>query len=638
MSSYLATQLPNRDGLIVCFDTEASGLFVDEGARVSIVSVAWMDDDDQVESRVFPFDQGVLDKPNTGKVTASLFDEAPNLGIDEWRYLAEWLQHQQLTAHNIKYDLHIMRAGHRVWGEGVDLSNQIRWCTLVTNPICFPTQSPALKKTAKRLWGEDEGEPERRLRKWLNKNKVKDRFGKLQVRYDLAPWDLIGPYASLDANQGIRLYWHQMQMIEQGEVPESFALLDRQVDLALCLYRMECRGVGFAKEECMAAANQLRIERDKLRKHLVQTWGRDPTPEAARWWFFSKQAAEPIAVTDGGKPSVDQETVSELVMRGVPEAAEYEKLAAFNSALTKWYEGWPALCGPDGRLRPNYHQTKEEGAFESKSRGTVSGRLSVERIQLQAIPHNFRLPQGVPGVRSFFRARPGYDLWEIDISQAEVRVGCWASRCEAMRQVLLAGDDVHGATAIRVFGADPADPGWDRLRTLAKRATFATIYGAGPATFRKTLKEQAGIVISLDEAQEYLADYGDAFPEFRRLYFRSIDQCKQIGYVTLVTGRRRWFSQQERTFRPSKAMNQKIQGNVAEAMNIIKIETEYEYPGYLLNEIHDSLMLELPQGEEGVALSRCISALMVEVLTSLFGGWDRDHPIPWKVDAKLWGR
>lgn len=634
-SDRMSTQLPDVDNLLVCFDTEASGLFVDEGARVSVVSLAWYDEHDEIERRVFPFDQGVLDKPNTGGLSAGLFDGAPNLGKDEWDDLCHWLLRQSLTAHNIKYDLHIMRAGHRVWGEGVDLSNRIKWCTLVTSGICFPTQSIALKSIAKGLWGEDEGEPERRLKKWLAKHKVKDRFGKSQPRYDLAPWDLIGPYASLDADQGIRLHQHQMAMIEQGEVAESFAILDRAVDLALCLFRMECRGVGFSRERCEAAAAELRRERDKLRRQLIQDWGREPTPDAARWWFFSKQACEIIEKTEGGKASVAQEIVGELVLRGIPGAHEYEQLAAYNSALTKWYDGWPALLGPDGRLRPNYHQTKEGGEYGS-GRGTISGRLSVERVQLQAIPHDFRLPQGVPSVRSMFEAKPGHELWEIDISQAEVRVGTHVAQCEPMRQILLAGDDVHGATAIRVFGATPGMPGWDRIRTLAKRATFANIYGAGPETFQRTLKEQAGIIISLAEAREYLQEYQSMFPEFRDLYFRSIQQVKAMGYITLVTGRRRWFSQHERITRPSKGMNQKIQGNVAEAMNIAKIEVEYEYPGCLLNEVHDSLMLELVQGDEGAAKARLIADLMLCVLEDLFPGWDCEHKIPWKVDTKKW--
>lgn len=631
MSSQITDQLPNTRGMVVAYDTETSGLFTDEGARLSVVTLAW-GDSDEPETRCFPFDQGVLDKTDAKGVQAGLFDAAPNLGIAEWDELVAWLLRQKLVAHNIKFDLHMMRAGHRLWGRGVDLSGRIVWDTLVANPIVFPGTSPALKPTAERLWGETERDDERRLRQWLRKHK--DARG--NPRYDLAPWDLIAPYATRDAHQCIRLYYRQKRMIEEGAVAEPYELIDREIDLAICLYRMETRGVGFDVEGCRAAAATLRQEHAVLRRKLRLEWGREPTPAGARWWFFKKCAAEPITYTDAKTPSVDQDAVRELAMQGIPGAAEYERYSNYASALSKWYDNWPDLCGADGRIRPSYHQTKE-GGVKGSGRGTVSGRLSVERVQLHAIPHDFRLPKNVPSIRSFFRANPGYELWEVDISQAEVRVATYCAHCEPMRQVLLSGDDVHGQTAQRVFGVTLDDPAWGKWRTLAKRLTFATLYGAGPRTFRRTLKEQANIVVPEAQAKEWLDEYRATFPQFRKLYRDQEWQVKRRGFVELETGRRRWFSPQERDFHPYKGMNQLIQANVAEAMKIAKVEVEYEYPGLLLNEVHDSLMLEVPAGAEGKAKVKLVADLMLTILEGLFGGWDADHPVPWKVDAKLWG-
>lgn len=632
MSTLVSGLLPHTTNLTVAFDTETSGLFVDEGARVSIVTLAWGEDGD-MQSRCFPFDHGVLDKPDVKGMQVSFFDDAPNLGIEEWDELIAWLSRQRLVAHNIKFDLMMLRAGHRVWGHGLDLSNRIKWCTLVTNPIFFPGQSPALKPTAARLWGEVERDAERNLARWLTRHK--DSRG--NPRYDLAPWDLVAPYATKDAEQCIRLHNHQMRLLAEGAVPEAYELFDREVDLAICLYRMECRGVGYDVEGCREAANQLRKERDALRRQLIQVWHREPTPAAARWWFFDKCKADPVTWSTGVKPvpSVDQEAVTELVRLNIPNAADYERLSGFNSALSKWYDNWPNLCGADGRLRPSYHQTKA-GGEKGKGRGAVSGRLSVERVQLQAIPHDFRLPDNVPSIRSFFRAKPGCDLWEVDISQAEVRVATWCAQCEPMRQVLMAGDDVHGATAQRVFGAVPGEDGWSRWRTLAKRLTFATLYSAGPRKFCATLREQAGIDVPERQAREWLDDYRGTFPQFVKLAKADEWRARKVGNIELVTGRRRWFSEQERQFNAYKAFNQRIQCNVAEAMKIIKVEVEYHYPDILLNEIHDSLMLEVPAGEEGAAVVNLVVALMEEWLIELFGGWDKEHRIPWKVDAKLW--
>ncbi len=632
MRSAISSQLPDRSNLLVAWDTEASGLFVDDGARVSVVTLAW-GDPESPETRCFPFDHGVLDKPDAAGFQAGMFDAAPNLGPEEWQELCDWLLRQRLIAHNVKYDLEIMLAGHRTWGRGVDLSRQVIWCTNVTSPIVFPGKPTALKTTAERLWGVKERETERKLQEWLRNPKHKVNK---QPRYDLAPWDLVAPYATKDAELCLRLYYYQQTMVNEGLIPEPYELLEREVDLALCLYRMECRGVGFDVKGCREAAAELRKVRDALHRQLALKWRREPTPAAARWWFFTHCGAEPSSTSEAGTPSVDQDAVSALVAKRVEDAAEYQQLAAYDSALSKWYENWPNLCGPDGRLRPNYHQVKAEGV-QGKGRGTISGRLSVERVQLQAIPHDFRLPKGVTSLRSFFQAKPGYDLWELDISQAEVRVGCHVSKSVPMWQVLTSGDDVHGQTAIRVFGVTPDDPEWAMWRTLAKRLTFATIYGAGPRTFRNTLREQAGIDVPESQAREWLDDYHSTFPEFKRLYRQQEAVVREHGYVSLATGRRRYFDDFERRFHPYKGMNQKIQANVAEAMKIVKIEVEYEYPGRLLNEIHDSLMLELVRGDEGAAEAKLVASLMEEHLTALFGGWDKDHPIPWKVDAKVWG-
>jgi len=386
----MTLDLPDVTNLTVGFDTEASGLFVDEGARVAIVSVAWYDDD-KIVSHAFPFDQGALDKLDAG-AGASLFDDAPNLDVEDWDTLCAWLNQQNLICFNAKYDLHIMRAGHRIWGRGIDLSNRVQWDGMVINPLVWPGNPVGLKATFERLFGEKELETQQALAKWLKKNKVHG-----VPRYDLAPWDLVGPYATDDAEKHLRLWSEQWRWINEGEVAEPYEVLDREIDLALCLYRMECRGVGFDVEASRAAASRITAGIEALRRHLVIEWRRAVTPAAARWYFYDKLGIKPEVFSDNNTPSVDKEAMAGLVARQIPLAKEYQQFAQWKRAVDMYYEGWPKLAGSDNRLRPSYHQTKAEGV-QGRGRGTISGRLSVERIQLQAIPHEYRheLPDGVP--------------------------------------------------------------------------------------------------------------------------------------------------------------------------------------------------------------------------------------------------
>src|SRR6185295_9947224 len=95
--------------------------------------------------------------------------------------------------------------------------------------------------------------------------------------------------------------------------------------------------------------------------------------------------------------------------------AEYRRLS---NAASMWYEGYANAIGQDGRLRTYFRQN-----------GTRSSRFSVERVNLQAIPQDYRLsdhsaldgiitPRGIIG-----NAVPeGWRLFELDLAQAELRV------------------------------------------------------------------------------------------------------------------------------------------------------------------------------------------------------------------------
>src|SRR5690625_7075201 len=97
------------------------------------------------------------------------------------------------------------------------------------------------------------------------------------------------------------------------------------------------------------------------------------------------------------------------------------------------------MVGDDGRLRGNVRQN-----------GTVSGRFSISRVQLQSIPHDFRLDgfevlEGIPTPRGMIGAgvQPGYKLWELDLANAELRVAAMMAKCTRMLDLIHQGKDLH---------------------------------------------------------------------------------------------------------------------------------------------------------------------------------------------------
>lgn len=642
---------PADDVTVMALDTETSGLYVDNDwpdgpeARASAVSLAWLDPlDGRVRSLAFPFDQGrVHGKAGRWLVSEGrweLIEEtklgdwvcAWNLGQYAWDSFIEWLRDHpaKMVMHNAKFDLHIMKAGLRRVNHGIDLQNKVIWDTQLASGLIWPLESSGLKPTAKRLWGDDEGE----ARMAVDNARKKNGVG-LTKRYDLVPWSILGPYAAKDAEQTIRLWKHQQRMITDGEIDTTIVkLIEGEITLAKLLYRMELKGIGFD-------AHGMRQDAEKMRKAVARIAGDLPwvakgegeaTITGAKQWFF-KDPNNILKQTPQGAPSLDAEVVRELANRGAEGAEEWQHLANMQSCLSKWYTAWPMKVGPDGRLRTNFRQGRTESDRPGqRTGGAISGRLSAERIQAQGVPQEWRIPDGIRGVKSFFRAATGHKLVEIDVSQAEVRVATWVSRCKGMANVLAEGTDVHGGVTRRMFGIEPDDKLWDEYRRIAKALTFGTLYGAGSETLRRTVQKETGKDFGRAKMEEFIAIYDNEFPEFRRTARaaerkadRSAGGC---GYVRLVNGRKRVLGWSEY---PRKAFNQIVQGGVAEAVKMWMLSVDYVCPGVLVNQVHDSLWLELHKKNDMHTVDHVIDIGM-DIFEHLFS--TPEIPIEFRFDVK----
>jgi DNA polymerase-1 len=605
--------LPDVTGLVVAVDTETSGLHVDDGATVSVVSVAWREEGTQprleagIVGFAFPFDQGrFAEKTGT---TASPFDEDINLDRDEWAHLMFWLSKQQLVFHNAKFDLHMLAEGTREWG-GVDLVAQTIWDTQITHQLFEPLLTSGLKPTCARLFGEHVAQEQHDVQTALRKQGTG-----LTKRYDLLDWSVVGPYATQDAMLTYRLAEWQWRRLETDD-QHLAVLADREVELMKVLYKMEKRGIGFDAKRAEKSADILRALKVELENELPFK----PTIPAAKAYYYGELGLIPSKVGASGSPSLDNETVTKLAKKDVPHAKTYLRWTEVKSALEKWYGNWGKLVGQDGRLRTNFRQTK-----------VVSGRLSVERVQLQAIPHDYQLKQlfgdGVEGVRAFFQPKGNHQLWEIDISQAEIRVATAVSNCVPMRERLMRGEDAHDATTMLVFGITKDSPDWEQYRSVGKRLTFGMLYGAGVRTTREQIKMHTGVDASEGEVRKWVDQYRSAFPEFVRAAKYADQAVQKRGYVKLISGRLRHWGLDEQSH---KAFNAVIQGGVAEAMKMAMVEVERQFPDLLLLQIHDSMVLEVPNKNAEQVVQQ-VRDVLVGVFESLFN-------IEFKADYKQWAK
>lgn len=632
-------------GTLVIVDTECSGLHPDDGATVSAVSVGWRGEAGELVARAFPFDQqrwaekgrwpggkvaGAKTAKKAGVGALELFsdddlaevEDDPNLGRAEWDELLDWLGRQKLAFHNAKYDLTMLRRGTRHF-PGRDFEEQFVWDTMLVCQPLWPGEGAGLKPTAARLWGTDTGDEQRALKPYLGP--------RTDPRYDLVPWDVMAPYAAKDAELTVRLQEEQHRAI-YGRTSRGLPRVEREGigiahRLTRVLYRVEGRGMPYDAAASRAAAQKVAAARVPVAAKLTELWGAEPTAKVAADWFYSHGAA---LVFDERKQSygkpVSIEYTRDWIKAGIPGATEWRQFVQLGQMNSMYYDGYAGFTGRDGRLRTDF-----------KLASVRSGRMSVGRVQLQAIPKMDKRTgvEGVPHPRELFFAGPGaipgYRAFNLDLSQAELRVATKLSGCRTMERMLEEGADIHSITTEAVFGltqesTDPKE--WKAYRDIAKRLTFGSIFQVGAKTFQATLKKLADIDWPLERCEDAVRGWRRTYPEFGRAYYGAMEFAAANRYVELVSGRKSWLNG-PRDY-PAAAWNRTVQASLADFVIQWLADVEEATRSYdgLVMTVHDSAVLYLPE-ELGPELSVEIAEKGAARATELFG-------ITMKIDHGLW--
>jgi DNA polymerase I-like protein with 3'-5' exonuclease and polymerase domains len=583
----------------------------------------------------------------------------PNLPAHEYVELVKWLDRRDfLVMHNSVHDMHVFDLGLRKgaggdpgvpergaawnpdtmpgqWEPGVEVCGSMMepspyptrlrrrriWCTMVTQKqLIDPLELAALKKTARRLWGEDETREEAELKAEL----ARQGTG-LTKRYDLLPYcGTIGKYAAKDTNLTLRLYEYQLGCAEEGAVPPKFwELHQTEMEFRTALYRMEQRGVYYNVEKSFAEGERMR----DLCADLAASMPFDPSKiiQAKKFFFGPVEEGglglEPTNRTDRTRqPQLDLPEVHRLVSLEIPWAKEYLRWTKMRNSDSKYYTGWAARTGKDGRIRTSFKQCKNDRERPGQPEGgTKSGRLAVGRWQCQAIPHGGLLPEGAFPVRKLIGVRPGWVQAEHDLATGEARVITVIANSTKMWDLLDQGLDLHGHNTTLLFGVGPDDPNFKHLRNGVKRGTFGIIYLGGLEVVKEQVEAAAGREMPMAAIAKMKADLFREYPEFRKMGEQAEAKVNRYrggpGYLAMLDGWRRWYALDEKT---SSAVNQVIQGNLARAMIYWMLEVERREPGCMLLQIHDSLVTEHPDTEEGRAQAQRVSDIGNEVFEKYF--------------------
>lgn len=211
-----------------------------------------------------------------------------------------------------------------------------------------------------------------------------------------------------------------------------------------------------------------------------------------------------------------------------------------------------------------------------------------------------------------------YDFYDLDIANAEMRVLCAYSRDEALINAFNTGKDLHCLTAAGISGIDygqiyanKEDKTTEeyRVRQIAKKVNFGTIFCMGAESLAKQLWAEMRIKVTVEEAQEYLNQFFVTYPLVSTYITNTQNMASTYGYTTTFTGRRRRFpiikynkSMRGRVSR--QAVNARIQSTSSDLVqsNIIELHKAIRpLGGRIILTVHDSIGFQVPKGTRGMA-------------------------------------
>jgi DNA polymerase-1 len=379
--------------------------------------------------------------------------------------------------------------------------------------------------------------------------------------------------------------WQRVQITERGLTD---LLRDVELPLVRVLRDMEKAGSKIDVERLREISSRVKAEADELEREIFDLTGEEFTlgsPKQLEEILFGKLG---LSRKRRGKTGYSTDArVLQAIRDEHPVIPKIERWRELTKLAQTYLDALPELLGPDHRLHTTFNQT-----------AATTGRLSSNNPNLQNIP--IRTPLGRE-IRACFVAEPGDLLVSADYSQVELRLLAHIAGEEVLKEIFRRGEDVHTATACRVFNVTPdqIDPG---MRSKSKMINYGIVYGLSAYGMADRLD------IPQEEADEFIQRYMAGFPAVGRFIEQTIEQGTEQGYVATLFGRRRQVPElRARRWDLRKqgerfAVNMVIQGTAADIMkvamvNCVRALTETGVQSRLILQIHDELLFEGPEAE-----------------------------------------
>ena len=531
------------------FDTETSGL---NAMEASLVGMSF-----SAEAHAGSY---VPVNPNTWPAIRDIFKpllEDPKLTI---------------VGQNLKYDGKIM-ARH-----GVDLTQATMEDTMVAHYLLEPDQPHGMDALAQAFLDYQ----------CIPITDLLGKKGKNQKSMaDIPPAEVVN-YACEDADITLQLADVLIPKLEE----EGLAALFRDVEMPLLsvLMDMELEGVALDTAHLAQFSDTLAQELDALQRsiqgHAGVPFNVDSPKQLGDVLFEHLEIPAKVKKTKTGQYPTSEAVLSKLKDKHpiVGEVLEYRKLKKLRST---YVEPLPSLLHSEtGRVHTTYMQVV-----------AATGRLSSKDPNLQNIP--IRTAQGREIRKAFVPRSANHVLVAADYSQVELRIAAAMSEEQGLIEAFQKGEDIHAATAAKVFGV-PLDDVSREQRSQAKAVNFGILYGQGAFG----LAENLGI--SRKEAKAIIEAYHSQFSGLEAFTQTCVAQAREAGYASTLLGRRRPLPDIHsnnavvRAFAERNAVNTPIQGSAADIIKVAMIEVAREMKGMeskLIMQVHDELVVDAVESE-----------------------------------------
>ena len=420
--------------------------------------------------------------------------------------------------------------------------------------------------------------------------------GKNQLSMRQAPLERLYAYACEDADITFQLKEIFHKKLDGSKSYDVFNKVE--MPLISVLSAMEIEGIKIDVDALADFSKKLEQQivelNDNVQKLAGIPFNLASPKQLGQTLFEHMKLVDKPKKTKTGQYSTSEDTLIKLKGKHdiIDDILEFRQLQKLKST---YVDTLPELADADThRIHTTYQQAV-----------AATGRLSSVNPNLQNIP--IRSEKGREVRKAFVPRNEAFTLLAADYSQIELRLMAHLSQDEGMLSAFQNGEDIHAATAAKVYQVDLEKVSREQ-RSHAKMVNFGIIYGISAFGLSQRLGIKRG------EAKEIIDNYFMQYPKVKDYMDLSIEQAREKGFVETIMGRKRILNDINsrnavvRGYAERNAINAPIQGSAADIIKMAMIHVHEAFKGQdfkskMLLQVHDELVFDVYKSEVDILKS-----------------------------------